>query len=67
MTAPEVHGGIWEDGTGPCVTENSLNNVNAVSADEVKTVRREIEKNKKWKKRHGQRNQPFKILILFIK
>ena len=44
-----------------------LKNVNVVSADEVKTVCRKIDTNKKGIIRHGQRNQTFKRLILFIK
>ena len=43
-----------------------LKNVNVVSADEVKTVCRKIDTNKKGIIRHGQRNQTFKRLILFI-
>ena len=53
--------------TGSVVTLNSLNNVNVVSSDEVKPVCRNVDTNKKRKRGHIQRNNPFKILILFIK
>ena len=67
MPVTEVCWGRWEYGTGPGVTETSLKNVNVVSVDEVKNVRSKIYINENREKRHGQRNKPFKILILFIK
>ena len=67
FTALDVCGCIWEDGTVPAVTATSLNNLNVISANEVKTMYRKIDINKKRKIRHGQINQLFKILILFIK
>ena len=65
--APEVCGGRWEYGTVPGVMSTSLKNVNSVLADEAKTVYSNIDININRKIRRGQINQPFKILILFIK
>ena len=42
----EVCEGRWENGTVPGVMESSLNNLNVVSEDEVKTVCRKIYTNK---------------------
>ena len=49
------------------MTATSLNNVNVVSVDKLKTVGRKIDTSKRIKIRHGKINKPLKILILFIK
>ena len=49
------------------MSSTTLKKVNVVLVDEVKSMFRKIDTNKKRKIRHGHRNQPFKRLILFKK